>query len=201
MGVVLALVAFTVIMVTGHTELIARSRYQKVLVNSLQSVFTDPLEPIKVLDFGSGNGRMTEKFPANCTITHLDIIDADKIKCDNYVQYDGHHIPFPDQAFDVGIVAFCLHHVEHQTAILLELKRVCKRVIVFEDNIQTETAYKVSKWHYKMFHQDPSLVKLMKTPNQWIKVFKKLGFTVNKWQGVPGHFLYPVDHILFELQS
>jgi SAM-dependent methyltransferase len=48
--------------------------------------------------------------------------------------YDGLHIPFPDDSFDVVLLIFALHHADDPAAVLREARRVCRRhVIAFED--------------------------------------------------------------------
>ena len=91
-----------------------------------------------VLDIGSGSGRfgkaVQERF--NVAVTGVDVCDyADGTI--PFFLYDGHTLPFPDNAFDVAFFAFVLHHIEDQQTILEEACRVArKQVIIFEDTYE-----------------------------------------------------------------
>ena len=44
--------------------------------------------------------------------------------------FDGYHVRFPDDRFDLAILSHVLEHVEHPRALLLEVKRVAREVFV-----------------------------------------------------------------------
>ena len=89
----------------------------------------------KVLDVGCGNGlfgkAVADEFGAR--VSGVDVADYKAAKIPIKI-YDGHTIPHKDNAFDVVILAFMLHHVKHQEDILREAVRCSRgRVIIFED--------------------------------------------------------------------
>lgn len=47
--------------------------------------------------------------------------------------YDGVTIPFDDKTFDVALSGFILHHSENPSAIIGEMRRVARRVVIAED--------------------------------------------------------------------
>lgn len=49
--------------------------------------------------------------------------------------YDGVSMPFPDNSFDVVIVADVLHHEEDEPRLLRECRRVSRRVVVIKDHV------------------------------------------------------------------
>lgn len=49
-------------------------------------------------------------------------------------QYDGHTIPFPDDTFDLVILADVLHHDENPDRLLSECRRVSRRYLVIKDH-------------------------------------------------------------------
>ncbi|MBL8829192.1 MAG: class I SAM-dependent methyltransferase, partial [Planctomycetaceae bacterium] len=51
------------------------------------------------------------------------------------VLYDGRAFPFDDDAFEVAIILFVLHHIRDQDTVLSEVRRVARRVMVAEDLI------------------------------------------------------------------
>jgi hypothetical protein len=62
----------------------------------------------------------------------IDVVDK-RIYQIPFKIYDGKKIPFPEDYFDLVIIAFVLHHTEDPILILEEAKRVGKRIIIFED--------------------------------------------------------------------
>jgi SAM-dependent methyltransferase len=102
-----------------------------------------------VLDFGAGVGTSVpyfQKHLPDCRVTCLDVSRkslslgeshyADKAQ---FVHFDGVHIPFPDDHFDLVFTACVLHHIPHteHPSILKELRRVLRpdgTLVVFEHN-------------------------------------------------------------------
>jgi SAM-dependent methyltransferase len=48
--------------------------------------------------------------------------------------FDGRHIPFGDREFDTVLCCFVLHHAEDQEALVADMKRVGRRIVVVEDD-------------------------------------------------------------------
>jgi SAM-dependent methyltransferase len=44
--------------------------------------------------------------------------------------FDGYHIPYPDKHFDLAVAIHVLEHVEHERLLLLEMRRVARRVYI-----------------------------------------------------------------------
>jgi len=89
----------------------------------------------KVLDVGCGNGHfgraIADHFGAS--VSGVDVVDYKDAEIP-VTFYDGHKIPHKDGAFDVIVLAFMLHHVEHQEELLAEAVRCSRgKVIIFED--------------------------------------------------------------------
>ena len=104
---------------------------------------------LKVLDFGAGNGASVpyvRKHFANARLTCLDVSRrsleiAEKRfpSLAEYVHFDGAHIPFPAEYFDIAYSACVFHHIDHaeHISLLRELHRVLRpggRLFVFEHN-------------------------------------------------------------------
>ena len=88
-----------------------------------------------VLDIGAGTGRFGEAVQERLKARVMGVEVTDYI--DGAIPvliYDGKKLPFPDNSFDVAILAFVLHHTHDQKAIMKEACRVARRqIIVLED--------------------------------------------------------------------
>ena len=88
-----------------------------------------------VLDVGCGNGQFGEAI-AKAYEVHVHGVDVvNYINADIPMNiYDGLHLPFPDNSFDVVVMAMMLHHVKHQEELLEEAIRCSRRaLIIYED--------------------------------------------------------------------
>ena len=89
-----------------------------------------PLTPsTTLLDIGCGTGIATALFPCNTTgiDTSPQLIEQAKKRINAQVA-DAHHLPFPDQSFDIVISLTAAHHFS--LAAFIEMKRVAKSQIV-----------------------------------------------------------------------
>jgi SAM-dependent methyltransferase len=123
--------------------MIPRKKYvriqKKSSANETQNRLSDVVDYIKpddkVLDVGCGNGQFGEsiakKFQAD--VAGVDVVDYAKAGIPINL-YDGQKLPFADDSFDVIIMAFMLHHVQHQDKLFEEAVRCSRRnIIIFED--------------------------------------------------------------------
>lgn len=87
-----------------------------------------------VLKVGNGLGYLSDFLKRNLKLTVLDIATSDStINKGDVIFYDGLHFPYPEKSFDCAIAAFVLHHSSDPLAILKEMKRVAKRIILVEE--------------------------------------------------------------------
>ena len=88
--------------------------------------------------------------PASCTVTETLIKQGLKVfpaDIENFsivdtvlpTIYDGHKLPFKDNQFDTLLILFVLHHTPNPTEILVEAKRVSRKIIVMEDIVTSPT--------------------------------------------------------------
>ena len=159
-----------------------------------------------ILDLGCGHCCTTSKLTSlGKTITHLDIVD--KGVCVRPQLFDGKNIPFNDKTFDLGICAFVLHHTDTQLGLLKELKRTCKKILVFED-----TPIHKTEWEYVKKHAISdwgSCLQCFKNADQWSDQFKQLGLSITKkhtlsrwncpFSKTP--YFYPVTKTVYLLES
>lgn len=94
------------------------------------------------------------------------------------VRYDGRHIPFKDGAFDTVLIAFVLHHCEHQDEVLREAARVSKgRVLVLEDGGDTPPTRADGRWdalfNLEFFHPHHE-----RSRGEWRALFGECGLKI-----------------------
>jgi ubiquinone/menaquinone biosynthesis C-methylase UbiE len=103
----------------------------------------------RILDFGAGNGGsvpyVQKHFP-HARLTCLDVSRRSLAVAEKrfpalaqYVHFDGTHIPFPAEHFDIAYTACVFHHIDHaeHVTLLQELHRVLRpggSLFVFEHN-------------------------------------------------------------------
>lgn len=95
----------------------------------------------KILEVGAGDGsilKYLDEFRFAPEIHALEIsksgvtqIEKRKIASLKSVQiFDGYHIPFEDNEFDLVILSHVLEHVEFERMLLREIRRVSKQVVI-----------------------------------------------------------------------
>ena len=99
------------------------------------------IKPKKVLEVGAGDGSILhflndwnfapELYALEIAQSGVDLIKDRKLERLKDAQtFDGYKIPYPDDSFDLIILAHVLEHVEHERMLIRELKRVAKYIVV-----------------------------------------------------------------------
>jgi ubiquinone/menaquinone biosynthesis C-methylase UbiE len=103
----------------------------------------------RILDFGSGNGGSVPYVRKHLPTAQLTCLDVSRRSLEiaqrrfpsfaQYVHFDGAHIPFPAEHFDIAYTACVFHHIDQveHVALLRELNRVLRPgglLFVFEHN-------------------------------------------------------------------
>lgn len=94
-----------------------------------------------VLEVGAGDGSILKllaqkNFAPQYHAVELSASGVERIKeknINNLVsvqEFDGYHLPFEDDSFDLIILSHVLEHVEHERLLLRELKRVAKMCVI-----------------------------------------------------------------------
>lgn len=95
----------------------------------------------KVLEVGAGDGSILkilseqnfapEYHAVEISDSGVEYIQSRNIGNLKSVQvFDGYHLPFADDSFDLIILSHVLEHVEHERMLLRELKRVAKMCVI-----------------------------------------------------------------------
>ncbi|MEX8547367.1 MAG: class I SAM-dependent methyltransferase [Mucilaginibacter sp.] len=99
------------------------------------------LQFAKVLEVGAGDGSILyyldqwdfapELYATEISESGVEHIKSRNLKSVKEVQvFDGYHIPFDDETFDLVILAHVLEHVEYERTLLRELKRISKYQVI-----------------------------------------------------------------------
>ncbi|WP_316790739.1 class I SAM-dependent methyltransferase [Pedobacter frigoris] len=99
------------------------------------------IQPAKVLEVGAGDGSILHYFDelgfgeelyaleiAESGVSFIKDRKLSRLK--EVKSFDGYHIPYADNSFDLVILAHVLEHVEHERVLLRELKRVAKYIAI-----------------------------------------------------------------------
>lgn len=142
-----------------------------------------------ILDLGSGEGYVGEAAAlATSADVHLaDVVDFHAVDLP-FVQFDGEKLPFEDQAFDLTLLVFVLHHAAEQEVLLREAGRVTKGPLVILESVYVSTFQ-----HHLLRALDILANRLrsigamtsqeehlhFRTEEDWMDIFASLGYTVS----------------------
>jgi SAM-dependent methyltransferase len=109
---------------------------QRILMRRAQRKF-DAARPFvagagRVLDVGCGEGYVAAEAAGSASFVVAFDSRASCRVATRFLVADAAHLPFADDAFDVGLLAYVLHHTPDPDAVLREAVRTCRRVIVWE---------------------------------------------------------------------
>jgi SAM-dependent methyltransferase len=113
-----------------------------------------PGDGVRLLDVGCGDGAVLARIAARRSgwvLAGAEIADAaarlarERLPGADVRVYDGARLPWPDASFDAGLLAHVLEHVADPPAVLREVARVCRLVVVevpLEQNLSARRAVK-----------------------------------------------------------
>ena len=96
----------------------------------------------RILDLGAGTGRFARLLAESARVVALDtsreMLLASKGKMEfARARGDAHRLPFRDGTFDATVVVMVLHHVAHLKAVLREIARVSRKVVIATTDMRT----------------------------------------------------------------
>jgi|tagenome__1003787_1003787.scaffolds.fasta_scaffold20484113_2 SAM-dependent methyltransferase len=135
-----------------------------------------------VLDIGCGEGWVAGEVARRgvAEVVTVDVVDVRRTRELAFSLYDGVHLPFPDERFDLVMLNFVLHHVPdgHKIALLGEALRVARRtVFILEDTPTTTFDRLVSRRHGEAYRRkiDSDAPFGFLTSNEWLWLFRGMG--------------------------
>ncbi|QSJ15490.1 methyltransferase domain-containing protein [Nostoc sp. UHCC 0702] len=131
------------------------------------------------LDVGCGNGDVTKH------LNHDNIIGIDVYEPINprieIKLFDGVHIPFETQSFDTVLCTTSLHHVDEPAALIAEMRRVGKKLVILEDNfdnfIRQQSVLLLHAIAYKIL-KIPYEAEKFKSRQVWEQFFTENGLRI-----------------------
>lgn len=161
-----------------------------------------------ILDLGAGEGYVGAQLQQahGAAVTLVDVIDINQTSL-QLVRYDGARLPFADNAFDLTILYYVLHHCSNPAQVLSEAVRVSKRGIIVVESVYTNrlnhlVLTNLDKWanrlrsHGLMTQQEGHLH--FRTALGWKRLFSNYRIRIAKEQKW-GHLIH--RRILFYLEK
>ncbi len=129
------------------SPIIANSDRLAALVQTVR-----PKPGTRVLDVATGPGYVAAAFAeVGCEVVGIDLTPAplalaEKMRAKRgltnlrFQQGDAEHLPFTQQAFDIVVARYALHHCEDPQIVLAEMARVCQLqgTVVIQDLVTSE---------------------------------------------------------------
>ena len=118
-------------------------------IRDVARLVTGTCDVLRALDFGAGIGTSVpyfQKYFPSAELTCVDVSDKSLAigaarfpGAARFQRFDGQHLPFPDNTFDVAYAACVFHHIDQREhlALLREMHRVLAPggwLVVFEHN-------------------------------------------------------------------
>ena len=112
----------------GPVHHLNRSTKAKMIEAFVVTALGKPVNDLKILDIGCGNGQIGNYFAQKNDVSGVDVEDkTGGNKPDfNYYLIEDENLPFDDNHFDLIISHHVIEHVSDQTKHLSEIRRTLK---------------------------------------------------------------------------
>jgi ubiquinone/menaquinone biosynthesis C-methylase UbiE len=135
----------------------------------------------RVLDVGAGNCILCQELGRRGhDVTPVDVTNLSFVDEIVPVAYDGMSLPFADDSFDVALVITVLHHAADPDAVLEEVRRVARRIIVieeiYENAFEKYVTYAIDSLFNFQFFSHP---RSNRTDAGWRQAFQRLHLDVS----------------------
>ena len=135
----------------------------------------------RVLDVGAGNCILCQELGRlGYDVIPVDVENLSFVEKVVPVAYDGLTLPFANDSFDVALVITVLHHAADPDAVLEEVRRVARRIIVIEEIYESAfekyLTYAIDSLFNLQFFNHP---RSNRTDVGWRQAFQSLRLDVN----------------------
>lgn len=112
----------------GPVVYLDRVQKAKMIEAVLQDFLKVPVSGFQILDYGAGNGDISEYLAGKNEQYAVDIKDQRKLKESKvqFIQIESEKLPFEDHTFDIIISHHVIEHVSDQDLYIEEMRRVVK---------------------------------------------------------------------------
>jgi len=160
----------------------------------------------EVLDVGCGNGFIAHHLTAmlGASVVGIDVMPKADASID-YRRYDGVQIPFANNSIDAVLLCYVLHHVQDQSALLAEIRRILRAsglAIIYEDIPQTLWDRFVCMTHNLQWRKRSGAC-TFRSESEWRVLLNSFGFEVlrkrklSRWRNIT----HPVSRTLYALKK
>ena len=135
----------------------------------------------RLLDVGAGNCILDRELGRRgYDVVPVDLKNLSFVDEIVPVAYDGTTLPFGDDSFDVALVITVLHHAPDPDAVLAEVSRVARRIIVieeiYENSFEKYLTYAIDSLFNLQFFSHP---RSNRTDAGWRETFQDLRLDVS----------------------
>lgn len=156
----------------------------------------------RVLDVGSGDGllaRRVMELRPDVSIRGVDVL-ARPTSHIPVMMFDGVKLPFPDRSFDAVMMVDVLHHASQQDALLAEMARVTRGVVIIKDHLVqgllAQPTLRFMDWVGNVRH-GVALPYAYWSRDRWQQAFDAARLRVTHWRGALGLYPFPAS-LLFD---
>ena len=179
---------------TAHEQLVYGRRI-RVLTRHLTELLP---RGARVLDVGSGDGLLAARVMAarpDLTICGVDVL-ARPTSHIPVEMFDGVRLPFADRSFDAVMMVDVLHHASEQDALLREMARVTRGVVVIKDHlvegVLAHPTLRFMDWVGNVRH-GVALPYAYWTRDRWQQAFQGARLRISHWRGRLALYPWPAS--------
>ena len=152
----------------------------------------------QVLDVGSGDGLLARRvmdLRPDVSIRGVDVLARPTSHIPVRI-FDGVTLPFPDRSFDAVMMVDVLHHASQQDALLGEMARVTRGVVVIKDHLVqgllAHPTLRFMDWVGNVRH-GVALPYAYWSRARWEQAFAAARLQVTQWRGALGLYPFPAN--------
>lgn len=179
-----------------HQRLIFQRRVHVLARNLAEQI----PQNASVLDVGCGDGTvgsLIHELRPDVAIQGVEVLARPTCKIPCSV-FDGDHLPFEANSFDVCLFVDVLHHTNDPRVLLREAARVSRRFVLLKDHLDENrwdhSVLKLMDWVGNRPH-GVTLTYNYQSERQWIRIFEECGLRTSTWETDVPLYVPPVSWI------